>query len=248
MTRLRLSILAANLSLNGSADLPLISNLCTNESYKDALLASYSQVEFLRNELNEKNLLIRSLIIRESEYEINNSNSNKRSGNTPLSSDGHGDVSSCNTPLSSDDHGDVSSCNTPLSSDGHGDVSSCNTPLSSDGDNNDDKVTESTPNRITLSFNNTFNFTCDDLQDSIDAKDSDGEGVTNENYFHGLYLQYIRDTKENEKKKLETQLSQIRASKHEEHCKNKESAFLQYENNSNGKFVIDRGIEIQTQP
>ena len=30
-------------------------------------------------------------------------------------------------------------------------------PLSSDGHNNDDEVTES-PNRITLSFNNTFNF------------------------------------------------------------------------------------------
>ena len=128
----------------------------------------------------------------------------------------------------------------------HDDVSSCNTPLSFDGHNNDDNVTESTPNRITLSFNNTFNFTCDDLQDNIDAEDSDGEGVTNENYFHDLYLQYIRDSKENEKKKLETQLSQIRASKHEEHCKNKESAFLQYENNSNGKFVIDRGIEISS--
>ena len=37
-----------HISLNESTDLPLISNLCTNESYKHALLASlYSQVEFL---------------------------------------------------------------------------------------------------------------------------------------------------------------------------------------------------------
>ena len=135
-------------------------------------------------------MLIRFLIIRESEYDINNSNSNKGSG-------GYGTI-------------DVY----------HDDVSSCNTPLSSDGNNNGDKVTESISNHITLSFNNTFNFTCDDLQENIDAEDSGGEGVTNENYFHDLYL----DKKESAKKKLETQLSQIRASKHEEHCKNKESA------------------------
>ena len=106
--------------------------------------------------LNEKNLLIRSLIVRESEYDINNSNSNSCSG-------GYETI-------------DVY----------HNNVSSCNTPLSADGHNNDDKVTESTPNHITLSFNNTFNFTCDDLQDNINAEDSDGEGVTNENYFHDL--------------------------------------------------------------
>ena len=42
--------------------------LNTQDNYKDALLAAlYSQVEFLRNELNEKNLLIRTLIIRESD-------------------------------------------------------------------------------------------------------------------------------------------------------------------------------------
>ena len=49
----------------------------STESYKDALLASlYSQVEFLRNELEEKNLLIRTLIIKESDvynYDANNS-------------------------------------------------------------------------------------------------------------------------------------------------------------------------------
>ena len=37
----------------------------TNEKFKDALLASlYSQVEFLRNEIEEKTLLIRTLIIK----------------------------------------------------------------------------------------------------------------------------------------------------------------------------------------
>ena len=99
-----------HISLNESTDLPLISNLCTNESYKDALLASlYSQVEFLRNELNEKHLLIRSLIIRESENDINNSNSNKCSDRYKTIDVYHDDVSSCNTPLSSDGHDDVSS-------------------------------------------------------------------------------------------------------------------------------------------
>ena len=40
----------------------------SNSDYKDALLASlYSQVEFLKQELEEKNLLIRTLIIKESE-------------------------------------------------------------------------------------------------------------------------------------------------------------------------------------
>ena len=40
------------ISLNESTGLPLISNLCTNESHKDTLLTSlYSQIEFLRNEL-----------------------------------------------------------------------------------------------------------------------------------------------------------------------------------------------------
>ena len=37
-----------------------------NKNYKDALLASlYSQIEFLRKELEEKNLLIRTLLINE---------------------------------------------------------------------------------------------------------------------------------------------------------------------------------------
>ena len=37
-----------------------------NENYKDALLASlYSQIEFLRKELEEKNFLIRTLLIKE---------------------------------------------------------------------------------------------------------------------------------------------------------------------------------------
>ena len=42
--------------------------LDTQEDFKNTLLASlYSQVEFLRNEIEEKNLLIRSLIIRDSD-------------------------------------------------------------------------------------------------------------------------------------------------------------------------------------
>ena len=53
-------------------------HLDVNANFKDALLASlYSQVDFLKNELEEKNLLIRTLIIQESQaYDattINNS-------------------------------------------------------------------------------------------------------------------------------------------------------------------------------
>ena len=51
-------------SLSGAIDC----TLNAKDNYKDALLAAlFSQVEFLRNELNEKNLLIRTLIIRESD-------------------------------------------------------------------------------------------------------------------------------------------------------------------------------------
>ena len=46
-------------------DDPILNSM---DNYKDALLASlYSQVEFLRSEIEEKNLLIRSLIIKENE-------------------------------------------------------------------------------------------------------------------------------------------------------------------------------------
>ena len=47
--------------------------------YKDSLLASlYSQVEFLRNELNEKKLLIRTLIIRDRELDYNDVNNDRQ--------------------------------------------------------------------------------------------------------------------------------------------------------------------------
>ena len=44
----------------------------TKYDYKDSLLASlYSQVEFLRGEIEEKNLLIRTLILREGDVSRN---------------------------------------------------------------------------------------------------------------------------------------------------------------------------------
>ena len=62
-----------------------------NENYKDALLASlYSQIEFLRNELEEKNFLIRTLLIKEGDvynYIARNSN------------DGDNSTSSCTTSI-----------------------------------------------------------------------------------------------------------------------------------------------------
>ena len=49
------------------------------DNYKDALLASlYSQLDFLKNELDEKNLLIRTLIIKEAD--VYNYNDSTRSG------------------------------------------------------------------------------------------------------------------------------------------------------------------------
>ena len=48
-----------------------------NENFKNAVLASlYSQVDFLRKELEEKNLIIRTLIIKQSQsnYEIKSNN------------------------------------------------------------------------------------------------------------------------------------------------------------------------------
>ena len=45
-------------------------------NFKDALLASlYAQVEFLKTELEEKNLLIRTLILKDSEVVCNDYNS-----------------------------------------------------------------------------------------------------------------------------------------------------------------------------
>ena len=45
----------------------------TDSDFKDVLLASlYSQVEFLRNQLEDKDLLIRTLIIRDGELQTQN--------------------------------------------------------------------------------------------------------------------------------------------------------------------------------
>ena len=73
-----------NLSLmeDSILDLEMIQSLNVNENFKDAMLASlYAQVDFLKNELEEKNLLIRTLIIQESQVydiEIENSVQNKK--------------------------------------------------------------------------------------------------------------------------------------------------------------------------
>ena len=57
-----------------------IPTINTHENIKDALLASlYSQVEFLRNEINEKNLLIRTLIIWEADMYQQGSSMNNSS-------------------------------------------------------------------------------------------------------------------------------------------------------------------------
>ena len=55
--------------MNSDTELELDTKcICNTNDYKDALLASlYSQVKFLKNELDEKNLLIRTLIIKESD-------------------------------------------------------------------------------------------------------------------------------------------------------------------------------------
>ena len=66
-------------------------------NYKDALLASlYNQVELLRNQLEEKDLLIRTLIIQDGERQLNSNLRNNRTS-TETSSDS-GD-SSCNEPV-----------------------------------------------------------------------------------------------------------------------------------------------------
>ena len=61
-------------------------HILNKDNYKEALLASlYSQVEFLRNELEEKNLLLRTLIIRNVQnYSVNLSDT--RLSSSPSSS------------------------------------------------------------------------------------------------------------------------------------------------------------------
>ena len=62
------------IKINNDTEIILEKTIDVND-YKDSLLASlYSQVEFLRNELNEKNLLIRTLIIRDREINYNDTN------------------------------------------------------------------------------------------------------------------------------------------------------------------------------
>ena len=73
-----------NLSLmeDSILDLEMIQSLNVNANFKDAMLASlYAQVDILKNELEEKNPLIRTLIIQESQVydiEIENSVQNKK--------------------------------------------------------------------------------------------------------------------------------------------------------------------------
>ena len=58
-----------NITSDDDIDIITENTFNSNNSYKDALLASlYSQVEFLRNEIEGKNLLICTLIIKESVY------------------------------------------------------------------------------------------------------------------------------------------------------------------------------------
>ena len=57
---------------------PVMGQVETSRNFKDALLASlYSQVEFLRNEIEEKNLLIRTLIIKDHELNYNEAHNSK---------------------------------------------------------------------------------------------------------------------------------------------------------------------------
>ena len=64
------------IKINNNTDIAIERTSDINmDDYKDSLLAAlYSQVEFLRNELNEKNLLIRTLIIRDREIDYNDEN------------------------------------------------------------------------------------------------------------------------------------------------------------------------------
>lgn len=72
-------LLDGNVSENIEID--HVPTLNTQENFKDALLASlYSQVEFLRSEIEEKNLLIHTLIIRDSDiYDKDGNIKNARS-------------------------------------------------------------------------------------------------------------------------------------------------------------------------
>ena len=59
----------------------------TDRDFKDVLLALYSQVEFLRNQLDEKDLLIRTLIIRDEESQTRNVITHKSRSETSSESD-----------------------------------------------------------------------------------------------------------------------------------------------------------------
>ena len=53
-----------DIKINQDLSLPIITEFDTRENFKDVLLASlYSQVEFLRSELIEKNHIIKSLLL-----------------------------------------------------------------------------------------------------------------------------------------------------------------------------------------
>ena len=70
----------ANISNNTEIDIVCQNDFNVNESYKDALLASlYSQIIFLKNEIEEKNILIRTLISKDSAVHDNNDTSSIRS-------------------------------------------------------------------------------------------------------------------------------------------------------------------------
>ena len=63
-----------HVNINSDTELNVINAEVDTSNYKDSLLASlYSQVEFLRHELEEKNILIRTLIIRDKDH-YNNCN------------------------------------------------------------------------------------------------------------------------------------------------------------------------------
>ena len=76
-----------NITSDNDIDIITENTSDSNNSYKDALLASlYSQVEFLRNEIEEKNLLIRTLIIKSDIYNCVNWSAENTTSDTSNSS------------------------------------------------------------------------------------------------------------------------------------------------------------------
>ena len=129
------------------------------QHYKDALLASlYSQLEFLKNELEGKNLLIRTLIIKEADaYNYNEG---------PYSVSEMDSNSKC---ADEDDRGDSES---------------------EENLHNSNHVSESVENRTDEFYNDDMSIVTDD-------------------YFKTLYMQYVRERKEN----LDNQLKRIKGRK-----------------------------------